>query len=212
MEEMDEMDEMKGIKQKLKDESGVTLIEVIIASALTVILMAAAFGVLDSSIKGYNIQVAQADTQAEAQKAITQIERELRQAEKPLLFVSSTPGVYELLVFKADLDDNGTSEAIMYEYSRTTKKLTRKVNLNGDYNFSTAPPGVLASDIVNSSSLPVFAFYNDSLGWMNPSSPSADVINNVRVIRVRLYIDKDTTKAPKAVDLRTNIKLRNFHY
>lgn len=206
------MKDTKTIRQIIKDEQGVTLIEVIIATALTVMLMAAAFGVLDSSIKGYNIQTEQADSQAEAQKAITQLERELRQAERPLLYVSSSPGSYELLVFKADLNDDGTSEAVMYEYSHTRKSIIRKMNPSGDYNFSNSAVGVMAKNVTNTYSAPVFAYYNEEIGDLNPNDASANVINNVRVIRVRLNIDKDLTKAPRMIDLMTNVKLRNFHY
>lgn len=193
-------------------ENGITLVEVIIATSLTVLLMTAAFGVLDSSIKGYNIQTEQADSQAEAQKAITQLERELRQAERPLLYVSSDPGTYELIVYKADLNDDGTSEAIMYEYSSLTKTIHRKINTSGDYNFSASPEGVLAQNVVNTSSAPVFEYYNDATGWLNPNDASTNVIDNVRVVRVRLNIDKDLSKAPNMIDLMSNIKLRNFHY
>jgi len=196
-----------------QNEAGVTLTELLIATTLTVLLMTAVFGILDSSIKGYNIQTDQAEAQTAAQTAFMRVERELRQAEKPLLWVSSTPGTYDIIAFKADLNDDGTSEAVMYEYIHSFKSLRRRVNTTGDYDFSASIVEPVADNVVNGEGQPVFAYYGSDLATpLDPNSGTSNVINNARIIRLRLLIDKDSQKPPAAIDLVTDIKLRNFQY
>jgi Tfp pilus assembly protein PilV len=194
-------------------QSGVTLTEVLIASAMTVLLMTAVFGILDSSIKGYNIQTAQVDATSDAQNALARMERELRQAEKPFQLIYSYPGNYESLVFKADLDDDGVSEAVMYHYDSVSRTVRRRVNLTGDLVFSSEPGAQLAAYVSNSGEQPIFTYFGTDLTTpLDPHNPTANINNNTRVVRVRLILDKDTAKPPAAIDLGSDIKLRNFDY
>lgn len=195
-------------------DAGVTLIEVIIACSLTIVLFAAVFGTLTSSLRNYTVMETQINAQQTVQSAMATMQRELRQAQTPLLEVVTTqPGVSETLVFKADLNDDGTSEAIEYYYSNLTRKLTRRVNINGDFNFSASTREPIAEYVANTVGQAIFTYYGGSVTTpLDPASDGSDIINDVRMIRVRLLIDKDVAKPPAAVDMATDIKLRNFGY
>ena len=197
----------------LRDERGVTLAEVIIACSLTVILFTAVFGALNSSMRSLNIQNEKVEAQDMAQTTILRMERELRQAQKPFLVVVGSPGVNETLMFKADLNDDGTAEAVEYVYSGSTRQLIRVINSAGEFNFDTAPRDVMAKYVANSTSQPIFSYFGTDLTTpLDPTSPSSDIINKTRMVRVRLVIDKNGARPPAAIDMSTDIKLRNFAY
>ena len=203
----------KEVMTKLRDECGVTLAEVIIACGLTVILFTAVFGTLSSSMKSLNIQNDKINAQDAATTALLRLERELRQAEPPLLQVVESAGTSETVVFKADLNDDGVSEAIDYQYSVHTRELVRMVNTSGNFDFTSSPHDVVAQYVANSSAQPIFTYYGASLTTpLNPLDATSDIINETRIIKVRLVIDRNTAKPPLPVDMSTEIKLRNFAY
>ncbi|MFH1736326.1 MAG: hypothetical protein ABH838_00340 [Actinomycetota bacterium] len=201
------------IEAKVARQAGTSLMEVLLACSLTVILLTAAYSVAIGVISSYNTVSARSDAQSTAQDAITKLSRDIRQAEKPLLYVYSTPGYYEQLAFKADLNDDGTSEAILFEFHIYTKRITRKVNVTGAIDFVGMPVEVISENVANGSSEPVFTYYGtDPDTPLVLTDPAADVINKVRNIRIRVVIDGDPNKPPSRVELNTDVKLRNFAY
>lgn len=194
-------------------EQGVTLVEVLIACSLTVVLFATVFAMLISTIKSVSLQTTQIDAQQMAQLALDRIQREMRQTQKPFLLQSLVPGSSETIIYAADLNNDGVSETIKYEYQHSTGMLTRQVNATGAINFDASPKDVLAKYIANDSSQRIFTFYGTDLNNpLDPNLPQSDIIDKSRVIRVRLIIDKDPNKPPAAFDMATDVKLRNFGY
>ena len=194
-------------------EAGITLVEVMVACALTVILFTAAFSTLTSSMKSVNIQSDKLDAQEIAQTAISRMEREIRQAQKPFLVVVGSPGINETLEFKADLNDDGTAEAIEYQYNGYNKTLIRLVNTTGTFDFASSPRDTIAPYVANTTTQPIFSYFGTDLNTpLDPTSPSSDINNQARLIKVRLVIDKNGNKPPSAVDMATDVKLRNFAY
>jgi type II secretory pathway pseudopilin PulG len=197
----------------LRQEAGTTLVEVLVACGLTVLLFAAVFSMLISSMKSVTLQTDQIDAQQQAQLALSRMEREMRQAQKPFLWQALVPGSYETIIFKADLNNDGTAEAIRYEYQLSTGQLSRQINTTGALDFDTAPRDLLAKYVVNSATQRVFTYYGTDLTTpLDPSNPLSDIINKTRFIRVRLIIDKNINKPPAAFDMATDVKLRNFQY
>jgi hypothetical protein len=193
---------------KPKQEAGTTLVEVLIACGLTVLLFASVFSMLISSMKSVTLQTDQIDAQQQAQLALSRMEREMRQAQKPFLWQALVPGSYETIIFKADLNSDGTAEAIRYEYQLSTGQLVRQINSTGALDFDTAPRDLLAKYVVNSAAQRVFTYYGTDLN----TPLDFDIINKTRLIRVRLIIDKNINKPPAAFDMATDVKLRNFAY
>ncbi len=194
-------------------QAGYTLAEVMVSATIGVLLLTAVFGILQSVTQGYAVQSAQADAQAEAQLTMMRLIKEVRQAESPLLAIAINPGNVETLVFKADLNNDGTSEAILYSYSGYTRKIVKQVNTTGTYDFTTSPQETIASNVRNNNGQQLFTFYGTSLTTpLDPANPSSDIINKTKLIKVRLVVDKDLAKPPAPIDLTSEIKLRNFGY
>lgn len=202
-------------KNGVDGQAGTSLLEVLLACSLTVILLTAAYSVAIGAISSYNTTVARSDAQSTAQDAVTKLERDIRQAEKPLLYYYSTPGSYEQLAFKADLNDDGTSEAILFEFHIYTKLITRKVNITGGSNFYGMPVEVISENVANSTSEPVFTYYGtdpDTPFVLTGEEAEIDVINKTRNIKIRVVIDEDPNKPPSRIELNTDVKMRNFAY
>ncbi|MFA5867638.1 MAG: prepilin-type N-terminal cleavage/methylation domain-containing protein [Actinomycetota bacterium] len=196
-----------------KGQAGYTLPEVLVSAIIGVLLLTAVFGILQSVMSSYYVQNAQAEAQAEAQFTMMRLVKEIRQAEKPLLAISINPGSVETLAFKADLNNDGTSEAILYSYNGYLHKIVKQVNTTGVYDFTASPQETIASNIRNNYSQTLFTFYGTSLTTpLDPTNPSADIINKTKLIKIRVVIDKDVAKPPAPIDLTSEIKLRNFGY
>ncbi len=194
-------------------QTGYTLPEVLVSATIGVLILTAVFGIMQSVMSGYTVQSAQADAQSEAQLTMMKLIREIRQAEKPLLAVSINPGGVETVVIKADLNNDATSEAILYSYNGYTHKIVKQVNNAGVYDFTVSPQETIASNIRNNYSQTLFTFYGTSLTTpLDPTNPSSDIINQTKLIKIRVVIDKDPAKPPAPIDLTSEIKLRNFGY
>lgn len=194
-------------------QGGTSLMEVLLASTLTVILLTAAYSIAIGAISSYNTVSKRSDAESIAQEATTKMARDIRQAEKPLLYVYSMTGYDEQLAFKADLNNDGISEAILYEYSIYSRHLTKRVNITGEYNFYGVPADIVADNIVNGTGQAVFTYYGSDPGNpLDPASPASDIINKARTVRVHFIIDENPDRPPSSVGVQTDIKLRNFAY
>lgn len=199
--------------REMRREDGFTLSEVLISATIGLLMLTTVFAILDSVTKGYVTQTDQAEAQSTAQINMMRLTKDIRQAEKPLLAVYSVPGYHETLAFKADLNNDGISEAVQYSYSQNTGTFSKQVNTTGEYNFNDSPTNIVASNVRYTTGQTAFTYYGTSLLIpLDPASPSSDIINKAKLIKIRLVIDKDLTKPPAPVDLTSEVKLRNFGY
>lgn len=200
------------LRRLIKNEKGVSLTEVLIVAVMMVVVLGSVLAIVETAFNNYLFQRHQMDAQDRARNADQVLVKEIRQAESPLMWVANYSTV-EILVIKADINNDGTSEAIRYTADRYTKRVTRQVNLNGDLSFGNSPTELIVEDLVNSTSEPVFTYYGTDLtNPLDPNDYQDNVINMTKVIRIWLKIDKDTSKAPKPAENQTFVKLRNFTY
>lgn len=199
---------MSGFFKGFKNEMGTTLTELLVVSFMVVAVLGAVLALIDASLNNYMSQVNRATTQDSARLAMQRMSKEIRQAEKPLLQVTSTSSV-EAITFKADVDNNGTSEAIRYELNRSQAKITRQVNPSGAFDFSQATRDPVVDYVRNSyPNEPVFTYYATY-----PGTPlTFDMIDKAKVMRIWLKVDQDLSKSPALVEVVTFVKLRDFGY
>ncbi len=186
--------------------------EVLIVAAMMVIVLGSVLAIVETALSNYLFQRHQMDAQDRARNADQVLVKEIRQAESPLMWIANYSSV-EILVIKADLNEDGTSEAIKFTADRYTKRVFKQTNLTGQMAFENLPSVLIVEDLVNSDSEPVFTYYGTDL--TNPLDPNDyldNAINMTKVIRIWLKVDKDTTEAPKPAENQTFVKLRNFTY
>jgi Tfp pilus assembly protein PilE len=195
-----------------KGEKGTSLVEVLIVAVMMVVVLGSVLAIIETAMNNYVFQTHQMDAQDKVRNADQILVKEIRQAESPLLSVANYSSI-EILVFKADLNNDGTAEAIQLTVDRYAKKVTKKVNLTGQMAFENSQSQLIVEDLVNTSGEPVFTYYGTSLTQpLDPNNYQDNVINMTKVIRVWLRIDSDTAKAPVAAENQTFVKLRNFTY
>jgi len=200
------------LRGMLKREKGTSLVEVLIVAVMMVVVLGSVLAIIETAMNNYVFQTHQMDAQDRVRNADQILVKEIRQAESPLLTVANYSSI-EILVFKADLNNDGTAEAIQLTVDRYAKKVTKKVNLTGQMAFENSQSQLIVEDLVNTSGEPVFTYYGTSLTQpLDPNNYQDNVINMTKVIRVWLRIDSDTAKAPVAAENQTFVKLRNFTY
>lgn len=121
------------------------------------------------------------------------------------------------VVFYADTDSNGTVERVHYYLENgTIKKGVREPSTGSipvTYAAGDATVTTVATAIVNTASDPVFEYYNQDYPadtTNNPlSTPAA--VQDVRLIKVRLYMNIDPLQAPDYINLQSFAELRNLN-
>lgn len=192
--------------------AGFTLWEILIVSAIVVLLALAIFTLgRDIFVSNYYAQkslVAESD----AKSALTKMIKELREATPavtgayPLELASTTE-----LIFYGDVDNDNISERVRYFLDgRALKRgLINPTGQPPSYQPETEVVATLANDMVNQL---VFSYYDRSYDSTASSSPLASpaAIQNIRLIKVELLIDADPNRSPIPLYLTSQVMLRNL--
>ncbi len=194
--------------------SGFTLIEVLVASAILVVL---AFGFLSMQyIIGQNqVSVWRNFLSIDATNtAVSEIVKELRNSRE------SDAGTYPLevtgnqeIVFYSDYDYDSSVERVRYTLSGNT--LTRGIIKPQGYPAVYLPANErtkVVSDIIRNGADPVFYYYNGE--WPedtvnNPLIP-ADRISNTRLIKIILKANPKANNSGNDYVLESNVNIRTF--
>lgn len=147
-------------------------------------------------------------------KIITQL-RSARQADNGDFAVESGD-TFDLKVY-VDIDDDGVTERVHYFLDQAADQL--KVGVANPlstvpitYPASDDTVSVLTSYVVNDNSQPVFYYYNKNYPGDQVNNPLATPINvgDVRLIRVRLFVNIDPVHAPNNINIESFADLRNL--
>jgi prepilin-type N-terminal cleavage/methylation domain-containing protein len=152
---------------------GFTLIELMMSTAILLLVMGAAFGFWRFFSGGYSFSLHESQSAFEAETTLAQLVREMRQVRV------AEDGAYALarvedfaLTFYTDIDDDGVTDRVAYwlengEFWRGVIKPT------GDplvYDPNTQERRLISNTVINEANEPVFTYYNQD--W------PADVVNN----------------------------------
>jgi type IV pilus assembly protein PilW len=161
---------------KLRNVTGFTLTELMVAMAIGMVVLAAVTTTFMAQAKFYNAQEQINEMQQNARGALDIITRELKMAGyKPNggTFDGVTYSVSQLMI-QADLDGNGgistsssANEQITYAYDSTNKRITRKV--------ATGTVEVLADNIT------AFTF-----SYLNSSGATTTTSSSIRQVGISI--------------------------
>lgn len=120
------------------------------------------------------------------------------------------------VVFYADTDGNGTIERVHYYLeSGQIKKGVREPSSSNPPTYASgdATTTVMATAIVNTSSDPVFEYYNQDYPADTTNNPltTPAAVQDVRLIKVRLYMNIDPLQAPDYINIQSFAELRNLN-
>lgn len=116
------------------------------------------------------------------------------------------------LTFFSDTDGDSLKEQIRYYLATTTlKKGVIKPTGNPlSYNSNNETFSYLAYNIRNSSTTPLFEYFDTN--YMGTSSPLTQpvITTNVRLIKINLMIDVDPNRAPVIKTYTSQVSIRNL--
>lgn len=198
-------------------KSAFTFVEVTVSISILVIIMIAVSS-FQYNVLNYNRSSSVALTNSqEAQAIIKVMAKEIRSMSP------SSNGAYPILAagtssltFFVDVDSDGTKEQVHYYIGTTT------ATVNIVYRGLIKPTGsplaytgsetkkILATGIRNSSSTPLFEYFNSTYNGTSSAMTYPFNLTSVRLIKVNLTIDTDPNKAPILRTFTTQISLRNL--
>lgn len=196
-----------------KHMRGFTLIEVITTIAIFVVIMIAV-SAFQYNVLNYNRIGTVALTNAqEVESLLKTMAKEIRSMEL------GSDGSYAIsaaattsLTFFADVDSDGNKEKVRYYIATTTiyRGVIKPTGSPATYAPSNETTKILVTGIRNSSSAPIFDYF-DSM-YAGTSTPMTYPLNltSIRLVKVTLTIDTDPNKAPVLRTYTTQVGLRNL--
>jgi type II secretory pathway pseudopilin PulG len=182
---------------------GFTLIEILVTMGIFMMVMMVSGDYVITGLRSTKFNSEQ-ETQVEnARSAMSTMTWEIRGAN------SSQRGDYPLsavndndLVFYADNNDDGLMERIRYFLSGTQLlKVVTRPDASNNYNSLCSTTTV--ANYMNNGSVSIFQYYDSNL-------VQTAVINNIRLIRIRVRINVTPDIAPGDYDLESDVNLRNL--
>ncbi len=191
--------------------AGMTFIEVIIAMAITSILLLAATRLITGSYTLSRSTFSQAGATETARTQLKRMVTSLRQIR------TSDTGAYPLdtiasnkIVFYSNVDADPAIERVRYEVIGTNlvRGVTEPTGSPIVYQTSGEKVSTLSTGIQNGTT-PVFIYYGGNYPVDQTPLLTAN-ITQVTYIQIHLIIDMDTTKEPGPVDIISQVQMRNL--
>ncbi len=191
---------------------GMTLVEMIVVTALFSILMVAIGNTVSSLYRANAYTFAQAYEVSNARRGIEVFTRDVREmtfaddGTFPLARMEET-----VIGFYSDIDRDNSVEYVEYELSSTTVFEKRIYNATGSppvYNMTTPDETYYLSEYVQNIAQGTSTFmYYDTYGALATASTN---VTDIRYITLQLIVNIDPVRAPGQFMLRTSSALRNI--
>lgn len=197
-----------GIRSAQNDDTGFSLVELLISAAIMPLVLAAAYLVFITLSGNYSSISAQSEATAEAQRAMDTLTREIREAQQ----VTEGGGAFATtptassVSFYSDVDHDGIPELISYyvdgtDLYRSEAKSTSPVS---PYDFPTNVPAQRVVNLTTSSSV-VFTFYDASDPLSADATPDRAT---VCAVGIHLSASRPAQNGQVSVDFSTRVKIR----
>lgn len=199
------------MRRRATAEAGFTLVELVIVAGISALMLAVLARFMASGFPLSRAVYEQASATETARVQLARITRALREARY------ADTGAYPLvemepsrIVFYSDVDADDVTERLRYEL-RGTDLERGVVKPSGTplvYDAATETTVIVARGIRNGAE-PVFTYFSgDYPGDSVPLSPVD--LTEVKYIQYRLLIDSDPVNDPPAVELLSQVQLRNL--
>ena len=200
---------MKSYQKK----SGFTITEILVSVGILVFI-----GLAIASFSGdifflNNSLQSNLSVQIDARRVLRTMVSELRGASP------SSLGAYPLsqvgtssLIFYSNIDSDSYKERVRYflQGDKLMRGILKPSGSPLSYNVANESMEVLINDVVNSSTTPIFQYFDNS--YSGTSLPLADPVNilSVRLVQVTVLIDHDTGRDPGPISVTSMGTLRNL--
>jgi hypothetical protein len=192
---------------------GVTVAETIVYVAIfTLIISSVTLFQRDVFSLNFTIQ-GNLNTQLDARHLIKVMVSQLREA------VPSSTGSYPIeaasstaIIFYSDINADTKIERVRYFVSGSTikKGTVSPTGTPPAYNLNSETITTLISNVVSSSTVPVFQYYPSSYDGTTAALSSPVDIKSIRLVKITVIIDNDPNKSPVPIQVTSQVSLRNL--
>lgn len=153
------------------------------------------------------------NAQLEAKQVMRAMVSEIREAAPSNLgsypIASSTPSS---IIFYSDTDNDGNKDRIRYFLDNGKLKKGRIIPSGSPsvYNEGNETISTLISDVVSSSTLPLFQYFPSS--YTGSSGPLSYPINisSIRLVKITVIIERDPNRSPIPMTVTSQVSIRNL--
>ncbi len=197
----------------IHDNRGLSLVEVVVSIGIFTLIIGAVMGLYSNSVRTKDIVYDQLLTQSEGRRAVTRFIDDVRSANYSSIgaYPIQTAGT-STITFYSDIDGDTYRERVRYFMATGTLKrgITRVSGIPLAYVTSTEVITELAHSIINTSS--IFYYYDQNYNGGPTSTALAQPVNTtaVRVVEIRLVIERDPFKSPLPLYVQTKTEIRNL--
>lgn len=191
--------------------AGFTLIEVIIVSFIATMVITALLRFLSIGhplAKTTYLQSQSSETARVQLKRLASALREVRTSDTgAFALVETSP---QRIIFYADVDGDPAIERVRYELVGTDlhRGITDPSGTPVTYDLNQEKSTIVTRFIRNGTD-PVFLYYDGDYP-ANPSPLPGTAINSIKYIQFRLVIDADPSADPAAIEIISQVQLRNL--
>jgi type II secretory pathway pseudopilin PulG len=205
------------MRQKNKNNSGMTIVEMMVAIAILVVAMAG-FTLLflrSWKVNSYTIEMGQASFSAsQGVNTVVGYVRKVRQADNGSYPISLAKE-QELVVF-SDYDKDGITERLHFYLQNEQIKMGVANPTNTIpkiYPTDDEQTNILANNIVNTISEPIFYYYNNNYPGDAVNNPLGSPVNisTVRLIKIFLKVNIDPARNTNDIEMQSFVELRNLN-
>ncbi len=176
---------------RLREERGVTLVEMVIATGLFMLLVGAVFAALDSGVKTERITQARQDALLDMRQAMTRMTKELRQAVSVDDQSTATKLDIQTLI-------SGVQHHVVYDVVNASPNAILRRTIDG------GTPQTLATRVVAPQA---FCYQFDDPTCLRVT-PDPETLSS---IRISLSLDP-VIFSSGSITLATDVELRNLHH
>lgn len=192
---------------------GFSLVEVLVASGIFALLIGSIMTVFLNSLRFKDIIFEQLETQSEGRRAVQDFINDIRRANYssigayPLLTVGTTT-----IIFYSDIDGDTYRDRVRYFLSNgvLARGIIAPTGTPLSYPTSSEIVTEVAHSVINTSS--IFYYYDQNYSGAATNTPLAQpvVANAVRLVEIKLTIEKDPNKSPVPLYVQTKTEIRNL--
>lgn len=193
-------------------DTGVTLIELLVALSVFTLLTLIIFAFQRNIFRVNGILSQHLDTQRETRSVFSKISAEVRS-----LSPSST-GAYPIMeasddqfVFHSDIDNDGSKERLRYFLENGTLK-RGVLKPSGDplaYDPADEAVADVVSNVANGAE-PVFEYYDTDYNGATAPLPANANVQDIRLVKITVLVDADPNQLPEPVAVTTQVSMRNL--
>lgn len=195
------------------NKNGFSLAEIVVVVGILGMIMVAVSGFQRDVFVNTKFASDSLSTTQDSRNILRMMVRELRTSS------SGNDGSYPLITaatstisFYSDVDADGLKDKVRYYIATTTLKkgLIKPTGSPLTYVAANEVFSTLAYNLKNSTSTPLFEYYDNA--YAGTSSPLTQPVNisNVRLVKINLMVDVDPNKSPNVRTYTSQVNLRNL--